>query len=413
MQCVETPEVVWSGKRGILTQEAAQEEKQHAWSSLVEASVSLRRELHRLPELSWSEHQTAALIRQRLDALGIRWRACADTGTLATLASGASGRHIGLRADIDALPIDENSGVDWSSHHPGCMHACGHDGHTATLFAAAQWLRSHESQLPGPVTLLFQPAEEGGHGAEAMIREGALDGIDAIFGWHNWPAIPFGHAVCPDGAVMAGNGTFRLEVRGQGGHASQPELCRDPVLAASAIVQAMQQVVSRRLPAQGATVVSITSIDARSGVTVIPDIAVLEGSFRITDPRDREPLSAMITEVAESAARAYGTECDVAIHRRYDPTVNHAAEAAIMRGALLDEFGAAALDAPVRVPIMASEDFSYYLQHIPGAFALIGAGDGQERHEVPCHSSRYDFNDALISRVARIYARLAGAPLPT
>ena len=389
-----------------------QEETPHAWSSLVNASVDLRRELHRLPELSWSEHQTAALIRHRLDRLGIRWRACADTGTVATLASGASGRHIALRADIDALPIDENSGVDWSSHHPGCMHACGHDGHTATLFATAQWLKAHEDALPGPVTLLFQPAEEGGHGAEAMIREGALDGIDAIFGWHNWPAIPLGQAVCPDATVMAGNGTFRLEVRGQGGHASQPELCRDPVLAASAIVQAMQQVVSRRLPAQGATVVSITSIDARSGVTVIPDIAVLEGSFRITDPLDREPLSAMIVEVAESAARAYGAECDVSIFRRYDPTVNHAAQAAIMRGALLDEFGSGALDAPVRVPIMASEDFSYYLKHTPGAFALIGAGDGQERHDVPCHSSRYDFNDALIPHVARIYARLAGAPLP-
>lgn len=376
------------------------------------ASVDLRRELHQLPELSWSEHQTAALVRRRLEALGIRWRACADTGTLATLAPSASGRHIALRADIDALPIDENSGVDWSSRHPGCMHACGHDGHTATLFAAAQWLQAHENELPGPVTLLFQPAEEGGHGADAMIREGALDGIDAIFGWHNWPAIPLGRAVCPDGAVMAGNGTFRLEVRGQGGHASQPELCRDPVLAASAIVQAMQQVVSRRLPAQGATVVSITSIDARSGVTVIPDVAVLEGSFRITDPRDREPLSAMITEVAECAARAYSTECEVTIHRRYDPTVNHASEAANMRAALVDEFGTSALDPTVRVPIMASEDFSYYLRHIPGAFALIGAGDGEERHEVPCHSSRYDFNDALIPHVARIYARLAGAPLP-
>lgn len=391
----------------------SQEEPPRAWSSLVEASVNLRRELHQLPELGWSEHQTAALIRQKLDALGIRWRACADTGTLATLAPWADGRHVALRADIDALPISENSGVSWSSRHPGCMHACGHDGHTATLFAAAQWLRQREAQLPGPVTLLFQPAEEGGHGADAMVREGALDGVDAIFGWHNWPAIPLGRAVCPDGTVMAGNGTFRLEVRGQGGHASQPELCRDPVLAASAIVQAMQQVVSRRLPAQGATVVSITSIDARSGVTVIPDIAVLEGSFRITDPRDREPLSRMITEVAESAARAYGAECDVTVYPRYDPTVNHPAEAATLRGALLEEFGASALEASVRVPIMASEDFSYYLQRIPGAFALVGAGDGQAQHEVPCHSSRYDFNDALIAHVARVYARLAGAPLPT
>lgn len=389
-----------------------QRETQTAWEGAVESSVELRRALHRRPELSWAEHETAALVRRRLDGLGIPWRACADTGTLATLAPRAGGRHIALRADIDALPIEEKSAVDWRSEHPGCMHACGHDGHTATLFAAAQWLRRHEERLPGPVTLLFQPAEEGGHGADAMLREGALDGVDAIFGWHNWPAIPFGHAVCPDGTVMAGNGTFRLEVRGQGGHASQPELCRDPVLAASAIVQAMQQVVSRRLPAQGATVVSITSIDARSGVTVIPDTAVLEGSFRIADPRDREPLGALITEVAQSAARAYGAECEVTIYRRYDPTVNHPAQAERLRGALLEEFGANALEVPVRVPIMASEDFSYYLQQVPGAFALIGAGDGSDEHEVPCHSARYDFNDSLIAPVARIYARLAGAPLP-
>jgi hippurate hydrolase len=390
-----------------------QRDTQAAWEGAVESSVELRRALHRRPELSWAEHETAALVRRRLDGLGIPWRACADTGTLATLAPRAGGRHIALRADIDALPIEEKSVVDWRSEHPGCMHACGHDGHTATLFAAAQWLRRHEERLPGPVTLLFQPAEEGGHGADAMLREGALDGVDAIFGWHNWPAIPFGHAVCPDGTVMAGNGTFRLEVRGQGGHASQPELCRDPVLAASAIVQAMQQVVSRRLPAQGATVVSITSIDARSGVTVIPDTAVLEGSFRIADPRDREPLGALITEVAQSAARAYGAECEVTIYRRYDPTVNHPAQAELLRGALLEEFGANALEVPVRVPIMASEDFSYYLQQVPGAFALIGAGDGRDEHEVPCHSARYDFNDALIAPVARIYSRLAGAPLPT
>lgn len=383
-----------------------------SWALAIEDAIALRRDLHRQPELSWAEQRTAATLRQKLTALGIDWRVCADTGTVATLAPDAPGRHIALRADIDALPIEENSGVAWTSHNQGCMHACGHDGHAATLFAATRWLKSQEDVLPGPVTLLFQPAEEGGHGAKRMIEDGALTGVDAVFGWHNWPAIPFGQAVCPDGAVMAGNGTFKLVVKGRGGHASQPELCRDPVLAGSAIVVALQQAVSRRLPAQNATVLSVTSFDARSGVTVIPDQAVLEGSFRLADPQMREPLTHMIQEIATATAQAYGVECQVEVFPRYSATVNHATEAAQYRSALVAQLGEHALSETTRLPIMASEDFSYYLQACPGAFALIGSGDGQQAHEVPCHSPNYDFNDALIDPVARIYARLAGVPIP-
>lgn len=383
-----------------------------SWKALVKDAVELRRDLHRQPELTWAEQQTAATIRERLTQLDIDWRVCAETGTVATLNPEAKGRHLALRADIDALPIVEDSGVAWSSEAQGCMHACGHDGHTAALFAAARWLKQHEAQLPGPVTLLFQPAEEGGHGAKKMIEDGALEGVDAIFGWHNWPAIPYGQAVCPDGTVMAGNGTFRIEVIGQGGHASQPELCRDPVLAGSALIVALQQVVARRLPPQQATVLSVTSFDGRSGVTVIPDRVVLEGSFRLADPSTRAVLSELIESVAKSTAEAYGVSCEVTVYPRYDATINHASEAAAYRQALVEEFGDQALATQVAVPIMASEDFSYYLQHIPGAFALIGSDDGKG-HDWPCHSPKYDFNDALIPHVARVYARLVGAPLPT
>ncbi len=381
------------------------------WDALIEESVAFRRELHRQPELGWAEERTAANIRQRLTQLGIDWEPCAQTGTVARLAPHAAGRHVALRADIDALPLDEESGVPWSSEVDGCMHACGHDGHTATLFAAAQWLKQHETSLPGPVTLLFQPAEEGGHGAKRMIEDGALSGVDAIFGWHNWPAIPFGQAVCPNGAVMAGNGTFKIEVLGRGGHSSQPELCRDPVLAGSAIVVALQQIVSRRLPPQDATVFSVTSFDARSGVTIIPNSATLEGSFRIANPNQRESLARMIEEIAHSTALAHGVECNVTVYPRYNATINHPEEADRYRQALYEEFGAGVLSQSTPVPIMASEDFSYYLNEVPGAFALIGSDDGR-RHDFPCHSPHYDFNDALIPHVARIYARLVGAPIP-
>ncbi|WIO75268.1 N(2)-acetyl-L-2,4-diaminobutanoate deacetylase DoeB2 [Porticoccaceae bacterium LTM1] len=382
-----------------------------SWKGLINDAIAFRHELHRHPELTWSEYQTASRIRQRLSQLGIEWQACAETGTIARIASQAKGRHIALRGDIDALPIVEESGVEWTSKEAGCMHACGHDGHTATLFAAAQWLKLHEENLPGPVTLLFQPAEEGGYGAKKMIEDGALAGIDAIFGWHNWPAISFGQAVCPEGAVMAGNGLIDITVHGLGGHSSQPELCCDPVLAASGIIVALQQIVSRRLPPQAAAVVSITSFDAPSGPTIVPDKAKLSGSYRIADPTHLDKLIQLIKEISHSVATAHNTHCDVEISPRYPPTLNHSAEAELYRNALQKEFGSDAISTTTLLPIMASEDFSYYLNEIPGAFALIGSSRDPQ-NSPPCHSAKYDFNDELIAHVTRIYARLVGAPLP-
>lgn len=381
------------------------------WHGLLDSAVALRHALHRAPELGWAEHATAARIREHLTKLDIPWRACAGTGTVAALASGSAGRNVALRADIDALPIQEENGFDWSSDRDGCMHACGHDGHTATLLAAAAWLKRNEDALPGPVTLLFQPAEEGGHGAKKMLEDGALEAVDAIFGWHNWPAIPFGRAVCPDGVVMAGNGTFEIDVLGQGGHASQPEACRDPVLAAAAIVVALQQIVSRRLPPQEATVLSVTAIDAPSGLTVIPDRARLAGSFRLADTNQRAGLERQIRDIVAATAAAYDVQADVTVSPRYAATVNHPAESAEYRAALAGEFGADVISTDTAMPVMASEDFSYYLQQCPGAYALIGA-DGGPTGTTPCHSPRYDFNDALIEPVLRIFARLTGAPLP-
>jgi len=380
------------------------------WDDLVGRAVELRRELHRQPELTWQEHETAATIRTRLDALRISWRSCAETGTVATLAGGGTGRHVALRADIDALPITETSGVDWRSQRTGVMHACGHDGHTATLIAAAEWLARHEDALPGPVSLLFQPAEEGGHGAKRMIEDGALDGVDVIFGWHNWPAIPEGLAVCPDGTVMCANGSFAITIDGRGGHASQPELCRDPVLAAAAIVQSLQQIVSRRVAPQEPAVVSAVSILAESAAdTVIPDRAVIRGSTRAGSLALRGRLETAIDDIVAAIAAAHGVEARVEHTPRYAATVNHSEPADAIRAALAHELGERWCSHDTAIPIMASEDFSYYLAEIPGAFALIGAG-GPEGG-VPCHNAGYDFNDRLIPVVARLYARLAGVPV--
>ncbi len=382
-----------------------------SWAAILDEALTFRHQLHRFPELTWQESNTAQLVRTSLDKLGISWRECAKTGTVATLAPTAQGEHIALRADIDALPIKEATDLPYRSENSGCMHACGHDGHTAVLWATAAWLKHNEQHLTGPVSLLFQPAEEGGHGAREMIADGALENVNKIFGWHNWPAIPFGKAVCPDGAVMSGNGTFDIVVTGKGGHASQPESCRNPVTAAAAITINLQQIISQRVQPQDAAVVVITSIDAVSGPTIIPESARLCGGIRIGKPSLRIELNNLIRQISEDTARAYGVEAKVDIQPRYEATINHPAAANIYRQSLAAEFGDNWCNETLPLPIMASEDFSYYLKEVPGAFALIGmARDNQ--FNTPCHSPQYQFNDAVIAPMARVFARLAGISPP-
>jgi len=385
------------------------------WQKHVEQTREMRHWLHQHPELTWQERETGRFIRQQLTDWQIDWHACAEHGCVATLAPNAAGEHLAFRSDMDALPIQEASSLDFTSLTTGVMHACGHDGHMAALLGTAKWLKEHESALAGPVSLLFQPAEEGGHGAKSMIEDGALTGIDCIFGWHNWPALPIGKALCPDGPVMSGNGTFHIRLLGRGGHASQPDQTRDPVLAAAALTLNLQQIVSRRLPPQAAAVVSVTSIDAKNQVTVIPDSVYLEGSIRVAEPRWREPINAAIRSIAESTAETYGVRAEVEIRPRYEATINHAGPAARYREALHLELGDGYDLDELSMPLMASEDFSYYLDKVPGAFALIGMAQtdeqGQPCFAAPCHSPAYRFNDAVIAQVMRVFCRLAGIPI--
>ncbi len=376
------------------------------FDEVVEFATNFRHNLHKNPELTWEETDTAKAIREILDKHNITYKTYAGTGTVGLLAQDKEGPHIALRGDIDALPLEEKTDVSYKSVKAQCMHACGHDGHTATLMAAAIWLKQNEDKLTNPISLIFQPAEEGGHGAKKMIEEGCLDGVDMIFGWHNWPAIKFGQAVCPEGTVMAGNGTFHITLKGSGGHSSQPEICKDPVLAASALTMALQQIASRQVAPQDAVVVSVTSIDAISGVTVIPDNAKVEGSIRVPTNELKTKVFNQIEEISKGIALAYNVEVDIDLRDRYQPTINHKEEASKVREVLKDTLGEN-WQSNIATPIMASEDFSYYLNKIPGAFALIGSDDGVEKHQKACHNVHYDFNDKLIKPVSISLMKLA------
>lgn len=373
------------------------------FDEVIAFAKKFRHKLHQNPELSWQEFETAKSIQEVLSSFEIPWQTCAQTGTVAKLAQDAKGEHIALRADIDALPMQENTNLTYCSTKQNCMHACGHDGHTATLIAAAIWLKKHEQTLSSPVTLIFQPAEEGGHGAKAMIDEGCLKGVDYIFGWHNWPSIEFKKALCPDGIVMAGNGTFHITLHGVGGHSSQPEKCKDPVLAASALTMALQQIVSRKIAPQKTAVVSVTSIDAPSGLTTIPDSAKLHGSIRVSDNEMRDMIAKEIESISKGVAAAYGVEAEVEFRKRYSATINNPQAAHKVRETLRQEWGEA-FGSDHITPIMASEDFSYYLEQIPGAFTLVGSN---EDDDTPCHNVGYDFNDNLIKPVSQMLMRLA------
>lgn len=377
------------------------------WAELISKAIVIRRKLHRIPELCWLEMATSAAVGNRLDQLGISWRPCAKTGIVACIAKQKRGEHLALRADMDGLQLQEKTELAWRSTNEGCMHGCGHDGHMATMLATAEWLKIHENVLPGPVSFIFQPAEEGGYGAPAMIEDGALEGVDKIFGWHNWPTLPFGKAICPAGPVMAANGSFQIVIKGKGGHASQPDLCADPVLAASAVTMGLQQIVSRRLPPQQAVVLSVTSIDAKSAETVIPDQAVLGGSVRLENTADMQAIGGLIESAAQSIAAAYNTRAEVNFSPRYPAVINDPGQALVGQQLFAEVFGAEWLSKETRIPLMASEDFSYYLQEIPGAFAIVGAGDGGI-YSVPCHNSCYQFNDQLIGPMVQLMSVLAG-----
>ncbi len=380
--------------------------------------VALRRDIHAHPELAFEEHRTAALVAECLTQAGIEvHRGIGGTGVVGVLRAGRSSKAIGLRADMDALPITETNQFAHASRHAGRMHACGHDGHTTMLLAAARQL-ARTRHFDGTVYLVFQPAEEGDGGARRMIDDGLFERfpMEAIFAAHNWPDLPVGTFAVNAGPMMAAINEFRVRIRGRGGHAALPHLAVDPVPVAAQVTLALQTIVSRNVPAQDAAVVSVTNVHAGETLHVIPDDASVSGSVRTYSAAITDLIERRIREIASHFAVASGAEAEVEFVRSCPPTVNTPAEAALVRDVLRDMAGPDAVHAIA--PPMTAEDFASFLEVKRGAYFLIGNGTGSHRaagHALgPCtlHNTTYDFNDALIPIGATVWVRLVQAALP-
>ncbi|MBI3155026.1 MAG: amidohydrolase [Burkholderiales bacterium] len=383
------------------------------------AIATMRRDIHAHPELCFEEERTSELIARALADWGIEvHRGLAKTGVVGVVRGGSSNRAVGLRADIDALPMTEHNRFEHASRHPGRMHACGHDGHTAMLLAAAKHLAANR-RFDGSVVLVFQPAEEGGGGAREMIADGLFERfpMEAIFGAHNWPGLAVGQFALAPGPVFASSNDFEIALCGKGAHGAMPNLGIDPVPAACQMVQAFQTIVTRNKRPLDTAVISVTVIHAGEATNVIPDTCTLAGTARTFTTEVLDLVERRMKAVAEATAAAFECGVEFQFRRNYPPTINHAAETDFARELLAEVAGAGNV-LPFE-PTMGAEDFSYYLQHKPGCYFLIGNGDGGHRaggHGLgPCmlHNPSYDFNDELIPLGATAWVRLAEKWLAT
>lgn len=372
----------------------------------------IRRDIHAHPELSFEETRTSDLVAGLLTQWGIPiHRGMGRTGVVGILKNGNSTRTVGLRADMDALPMTEANAFAHASRHPGKMHACGHDGHTTMLLGAAQQL-ARQRNFDGTVYLIFQPAEEHGGGAREMMRDGLFEKFpcDAVFGMHNMPGVPAGSFAVSSGPVLASNNEFKLVIRGKGGHAAMPQLGVDPIPAALQIIQAFQTIITRNKKPLETAVISVTMIHAGDVPNVIPDQCTVQGSVRAYSAETLDLIERRMGEISKHTAAVYGAECDFHFQRNYPSTVNHEAETDFVKAVLADMLPADQI--LVQQPIMAAEDFAFMLEKVPGCYAFIGNGEGDHRlpghGSGPCvvHNPSYDFNDEILPLGSSFFVNL-------
>ena len=377
--------------------------------------AAVRRDLHAHPELCFQEQRTSDVVAEKLTEWGIPiHRGLGTTGIVAVIQNGSSNRAVGLRADMDALPMTEHNTFAHASQYPGRMHACGHDGHTAMLLAAAKHLSKHRN-FDGTVYLIFQPAEEGGGGAREMMKDGLFERfpMEAVFGAHNWPGMAAGQFALKSGPTFASSNEFHITIRGKGAHAAMPHNGIDPVPVACQMVQAFQTIITRNKRPIDAGVISVTMIHTGEATNVVPDSCVIQGTVRTFTLEVLDLIEHRMREIAQHTSAAFGTEVEFRFKRNYPPTINHVAETQFARGVMEAMVGAE--NVHEFEPTMGAEDFSFFLQERPGCYFLIGNGDGTHRvggHGLgPCmlHNPSYDFNDDLIPLGATLWVRLAEA----
>ena len=374
--------------------------------------IQLRRDIHRHPELAFEEHRTSDLVATKLASWGYQvHRGLGGTGVVGTLKRGGSARKLGIRADMDALPIQEATGAEWASTRQGLMHACGHDGHTAMLLAAAKAI-AQAPDFDGTLNLIFQPAEEGGGGAVRMMDDGLFEHhpCDAVFAMHNMPGTPVGHFVFREGAAMASSDYVTIRIHGTGGHGAMPHRAADPLVAASSIVMTLQTIVSRNVDPLHTAVVTVGALHAGQANNVIPALATLELSVRALDPQVRQLLEQRIKALVTAQAESFGVRAEVEWRQGYCVLVNHAEQTDFARQVALDLVG------PERVtlngpPLTGSEDFAFMLEKVPGSYLLIGNGDGDSAGACMVHNPGYDFNDDNIATGGSYWVALVQAYL--